>query len=230
MTTTFRYIGRGVYSTKDAERLTGIPSKRIRRWTRGYRYLYEGKPRFLPAIIAAESEGQGRAPVLSFADLIEVRFLEAFLDRGVPWRNIRRAAEHARVLLGVARPFSSHLFMTDGRTILAKISDDLGDPRLIDLANNQYEFEKVVSPMLWAGLEFDGIEPQRWWPMGTDRGVVLDPARAFGAPIVAREGVPTEILARAVAAEGSERAVARWYEVSLESVVDAVAFERSLPK
>ena len=69
----------------------------------------------------------------------------------------------------------------------------------------------------------------RWFPLGASRNtIVLDPARAFGRPIVASGGVPTEVLAQAVEVEGSVERVAKLYEVPLPAVRDALAFQRQL--
>jgi uncharacterized protein (DUF433 family) len=68
----------------------------------------------------------------------------------------------------------------------------------------------------------------RWWPMGHKRLVVIDPARAFGAPIVAKGGVPTRVLYFSARAERSQKAAAAIYDVPLRAVRDAVAFEKRL--
>lgn len=229
VTTTFRLIGRGVYSLHDAERLTGVQRKRIRRWTSGYSYRSGLRYIYSPPVIAEAAQGAIGLPALDFGDLIEVRFLNAFRNYGVSWKAIRIAAEHARELLGRHHPFSSRIFKTDGRTILADVIGDGGDRFLLDLVRNQYEFERIICPLLYEGIEFNGHdEPERWWPLGTERAVVLDPIRAFGAPITAVEGVPTRILADAVAAEGSVPFVSELYDVARSSVEDALEFESRL--
>jgi len=228
-TRTFRLIGQGVYSFSEASRLSRVPAPRIRRWTRGYTYVYRGEQRFSPPPIGIHDEGQADEPLVSFADLLEVRFLNAFREYGVSWRTIRIASEAAKELLGRHHPFSSRIFKTDGRTILAEILRETGDSFLLDLVRSQYEFEKIVSPFLFAGIEYNDLsEPHRWWPLGDSRSVVVDPERAFGAPIVNAEGVPTQVLYNAYNAEQAFEFVAGWFEVSLESVKDAVAFEHSL--
>ncbi len=58
--------------------------------------------------------------------------------------------------------------------------------------------------------------------------VVLDPQRAFGQPIVTKEGVPTTTLAEAIAVEGTVDRVARIYDVGPDSVRDAIRFEKTL--
>lgn len=225
----FEKIGRGIYSLAEAERLMKVPSQRIRRWARGYTYWYKGEQRYTPPIISTEVETVNGLPALDFSDLIEIRFLNAFREYGVGMKAIRIAAQRAKEFLGRHRPFSSHIFKTDGRTILAELVGETGDKVLLDLVKSQYAFERILGPFLYDGLDFDEFaEPERWWPLGSERLVVLDPHRAFGAPITARGGIPTILLNGAVRAEGSIEFVADWYEVEPEEVRDAVEFEAHL--
>jgi uncharacterized protein (DUF433 family) len=225
----FRYIGRGVYTLAEAARLSAVPSKRLRRWTGGYRYLYKGEFRYSPPPVAAVTPEYDGTPVISFGDLLEVRFLNAFREYGVSWKVIRLASAAAKELLGRHHPFSSRIFRTDGRNILAELTRVTGDKLLLNLVNDQYEFERIVSPFLYAGIEYDQEEqPRRWWPRGVAKQVVIDPERALGAPIVPREGVPTRVLYNAFLAESSLEFVARWFDVDFAAVRDAVDFERSL--
>jgi uncharacterized protein (DUF433 family) len=53
--------------------------------------------------------------------------------------------------------------------------------------------------------EYD--ELLRWFPLGKNRRVVVDPGRSFGRPI-SLEGVPTAVLASALKAEKSAEDVA----------------------
>lgn len=222
----FRFIGRGVYSLPEAERLLRIPRKRIRRWMEGYAFTSSGQRHHSSPIIASDLGRHAGELALSFADLIEVRFLDAFLEHGVSWKSIRIAAARARELLGSSHPFSTKTFKTDGRYILAEIAAPGEVPELLNLVKNQYEFQKVVSPLLFAGIEWNPFDaPDRWYPMAPRRGVVIDPARAFGAPIVVDGAVPTYILASAAKAEGSMRMAAAVYDVPLRAVRAAVEFE-----
>lgn len=225
----FVMIGQGTYSLADAQRITGVPSDTIRRWTRGYEYRYKKQTRYSPPIIGTKTPEVDGTPTLNFADLMEVRFLNVFRKYGVSARIIRIASRRAQELLGRPRPFSTKIFKTDGRTILADFVHETGDRQLLELVQDQYEFTKVVDPFLYHGIEFNDMqEPERWWPLGSDREVVIDPARAFGAPIAAASGIPTRVLAAGVDAEQSVDLVARWYRVTPEQVNDAVEFEQSI--
>ena len=225
----WRLIGRGLYSPAEAARLTGVPIRRINRWTRGYWFLHNGKRRWSEPVIGLSIRKIVNAPVLEFADLIEVRFLSRFRDCGIGWPAIRLAAKRAKEILGTSHPFSSKRFTTDGHTILAELVDQAGDHHLLDLVRNQWEFERLVVKFLQRGLHYDGKDGPQWWcPLGDDRKVVIHPARAFGAPIVTPGSIRTLILCNAYKAEGSHEAVARWYKVEPDAVADAVEFEQGL--
>ncbi|MDQ3222076.1 MAG: helix-turn-helix domain-containing protein [Gemmatimonadota bacterium] len=227
----FRFIGQGVYSVAEAGRLTGVSVENLRRWARGYHYQCRGEKRYSPPIIGTGLTERDQDPILEFRDIIEARFLAAFRKAGVSWRVIRMVAAKVHGTLEQTHPFATRIFRTDGRTILLQlISDDEMDNRLVDLLHDQYEWDRVVGDYLVEEkVEFRPTqEPIRWWPLGQDRQVVVDPARAFGAPIVSDEGVQTYLLAKAVGIEGDVDFVAHWYSVKPEAVRDAVTFETGL--
>jgi uncharacterized protein (DUF433 family) len=222
----FQLIGRGVYTLREAHRFTGVPMRSIQRWAYGYKYLGRRGFQHSAPIVSSGIDVEG-ARVIDFGALLEVRFLNAFRKHGLSWKTIRRSAEAVIELLGKRYPISSRIFKTDGKQILAEIVRYVGDKQLLNLVKRQYEFEKVISPMLYAGVEFDDLdEPFRWWPLGTDRRVVIDPARAFGAPIIAKTRIPTSVLDGAARVEGSIEAAAEMYDVEFSAVEDAVEFER----
>ncbi len=163
---------------------------------------------------------------VGFKDLMEIRFVRAFLEQGVSWKTMRDAHVAAKAKLGTDHPFCAHKFATDGREILLKQAQESGDTCLINITNDQREFERIVSPFL-KELEFDqGVT--RWWPLGRARQIVVDPVRNLGQPTVNRSGVPTRVLALSVKTNGSIDSVAHWFEVAPEEVRDAVEFEQTL--
>jgi len=92
----------------------------------------------------------------------------------------------------------------------------------------QKVFPKVVTPFL-RDLKFaPDNQIAEWWPLGTERRVLLDPNRQFGQPIVFKSGVRTEILYLAVKNGASQDEVAEWFEVERKDVLDAVEFEKRL--
>ncbi len=227
----FNLIGKGVYSLYEAHRLTEVPRRSIVRWTRGYDFTYRGQKHHSKPIVQASTFGAEEEVFLTFKDIIEMRFVHAFRKHNVSWPEIRKASERASEIIGSAYPFSTKRFSTDGRRILADFVNDIGDPVLLSVVHGQVEMREVVSPMLYAGIDFGtNEEPDRWWPVEGSRRIVVDPARQFGAPLVDEEGVQTMILARAAIYQNSIEVVADQYEVDPISVAEAVEFELSRPR
>lgn len=221
-------LGVGTYSVPEAARLSGVSSGSIRRWLRGYTFESERGRRSSAPIWRSELGAERGELELGFRDLVELRAIRAFLNDGVTWPVLRRAHERAVQMVGHPHPFSSRTFSTDGRRIFAELVTEKSEPLPTDVITGQAYFEKILRPLL-RQIEFDEHAlPERWWPMGSSRRVVIDPRRSFGQPIVAREGVPTRALAAAIEAGDSRATVARWFEVSLRSLTDAVAFEQQL--
>ena len=124
---------------------------------------------------------------LDFLDLVEIRYVKAFVEAGVSWHVLRAAHERAAEMLHVDHPFATKRFFTDGQTILTRVAE----PAFLDLMGNQLAFSRILGRYLAGaeGLDFDDNDmARRWWPMGRKRLVVIDAERSFGQPIVSTEG------------------------------------------
>ena len=223
------WIGVGLYTIPEAARLTGVHPQRIRRWVVGYSYKRDSISHDQPPVWHADMPSLHGTNGLSFQDLIEVRFVEAFRAHNVPWRTIRSAAVKACEVFERPHPFASQQFKTDGRWIFLETLEETGEKKLLNLAKSQFEFEKMLAPILKGGLEFTKSDQgARWYPDWPKQDVVVDPQYSFGQPIVARGGVPTEILAKAVEVEESIEVVSKWYDLPPSVVKAAVAYENRL--
>jgi len=220
-------LGLGIYTVPQAARLAGVPARSIRRWLFGYKYEYEGQTVKQPAVVRADQVAR-QLKIVTFQDLIELKFVHAFREHGVSWKTIRYSAGKACEITGSDHPFASRQFVTDGRTIFAEIAKSSRNTELLDLMLDQMAMRVVFLPSLRAKLEIDELGVRRLFPLGKSRPVVIDPARQFGQPISRDEGVPTIVLAKAAKAMDSMPAVARWYDVKLAAVRAAVEFEQRL--
>ena len=220
----YLYIGHGVYSVAEAARLTGVPASTIRRWTRGYSYTRNGFRHKLPPVF--DSTEAGESPILRFVDLIEVRALRSFREKGVPWLTLRIASHKAAQITGHSHPFSQRSFRTDGRRILQQVEE----AALHDIVTDEQYFKDFVRTVLPDNeLDFSETDaPVRWHPMGRESTVIIEPTRSFGAPICNPSGVRTRLLSRTYRAEQDMDRVAWWYDTTIEEVQDAVAYEIQL--
>ncbi len=218
-------LGKGIYPIPVAARLSKVSERRIRSWLKR---LESEEAREDNRFWKGEHQPIDKKIVLGFLDLQEVRFVEAFLKAGVTWKVLRAAHEVARIRYGSEHPFCTRAFATDGKHIIEALKNSANQIEYEEIAKTQKVFAAVVHPFI-KDLEFSSDKGLlRWWPLGTKRGVVLDPHRQFGQPIVSDAGVATEILYLALKAGQSTRDVANWYEVQESAVRDAVDFEEWL--
>ncbi len=162
---------------------------------------------------------------------MEIRFVQTFRSHGVSLQSIRRALARAKELWEDDEyPFLSLKFKSDGKAIFAAAAKNRDEEEIVfNVLTGQLFEERFLQRPLYEGLEYDHFDKlRRWWPLGLDRSIVLDPKRRFGQPITKEEGVPTKVLAAAFIADRSRHAVADWYQVGVQAVDDAVEFEQLL--
>ncbi|MBG0795895.1 hypothetical protein IYY11_21285 [Methylocystis sp. H62] len=220
-------IGIGSYTVPEASRLIKTPARNIRRWLGGYSHKNRGMAVEIPPLWTPQIPRLDDHIELGFRDLIELRFVQAFIDAGLGLKTIRNCLEYARECANDDRPFSTRRFKTDGRTIFLDSLKQSGDTELLDLKKRQFVFKRVIERS-FKDLDISDEAVARWRPLNGKDTIVLDPKRAFGQPITANFGVPTVVLADALKVEGSVERVAKIYEVSASVVRDAVKFEESL--
>jgi uncharacterized protein (DUF433 family) len=223
------YVGVGLYSYPEAARILGVPAPKLRRWAGDYRPRAEGTERLhKPVIVRHLGKGQ---PMLTFVELMELYFVKLFRAEGVSMPTIRKAAEEAARRFGTSHPFAVQRFDTDGHRIFATLRENAREERVVEeLGRGQLVFD-TVARSFFRKLDYpDDGAVRRYWPLGHEGRVVLDPQRAFGQPIDAESGVPTRALYEAVLADGGQppEAVAKWFDVPLAAVHAAVKYETGL--
>lgn len=220
-------LGIGYYTVPEAARLIRMPARTINRWLGGYGFRSKGQPRRMPPLWIPELPPNEDRLELGFRDLIELRFVQAFVAQNVDLRVIRACLERAREVVSDTRPFSTRRFKTDGRTIFLESLKATGEGEMLDLKHGQYVIRAVLERS-FRDLDLEGDVVSRWRPFQGKDTIVLDPQRAFGQPIATESGVPTVALADAVTSEGSIERVARLFEMAPAVVRDAVRFEDTL--
>jgi DNA-binding transcriptional MerR regulator len=192
------------------------------------------EPRFSPGIVPPDLPPMGGRRIFSFHELIELRFVSWCRENGVSMPVIRAAAQVAAELFQATHPFALDTFATDGHNIFALMREKRADLALgknvlaVELPKFQLVFTSMIEPY-FKDLDFEDHWANRWWPLGKDRRVVLDPARRFGEPIDGETGVPTNSLYQTYLAEDKDMSrVAWWYDVPVEAVAYAVDYEKLL--
>ena len=212
-------LGHGIYTLPEAARLVHTSAARLKAWFCGW-------PRRPGPITRSDyPEPVNCYRVISFLDLIDV-LVVAELRQKAPLQYLRKVRDALEHELGSPHPFCYKNLYTQGRHVFIEIAAESGDRHLKELVANQYAFMKILSPFLkTVKYAEQTLTAMQWRPYP---GVVLDPQRQFGKPIVESVNIPTSILGAAYKANKQDiAAVADWYAVSPRDITTAVEFEET---
>lgn len=214
----------GIYTIPDAAELVGAQPASVRVWVEGH----TGKQD--PVIENELGKVEGKTAV-SFANLMELRFIARFVEAGVRLQEIRRIMSEAKATLNHPHPFATRtVFKTDGRKIVAEIARRNGLMLIYDLKSKNYEMPSVVMTSLLDDVSFDPHgEAIEWRPRPKIApNVVVHPRIAFGRPVLRPSQIPTETIAKSFNVEGNTRFVADIFDIPEKHVREAVRFETDL--
>ena len=124
-------LGIGLYTVRDASRLTGVHAPRIRRWLLGYPYRTALEVKQQNALWRPEVPRMNETVALSFNDLLEIRFVGAFRGLGFSIQKIRRAISELGRIAETAYPFSHRKVVTDGAYLFAQLKNEEGKPLFV---------------------------------------------------------------------------------------------------
>jgi uncharacterized protein (DUF433 family) len=213
------WLNRPLYNYAEADRLAGVSRGTAQRWLTGYGY-YDTRGRFItqpPVTPGTVSEGG-----VSFIDLVEIVAIGGLKEQGFPLRQIRQIVANCQEILKVARPLATLRFKTDGREIFVDRDDALVD---VGRRKRRRAWEEVLRPYLET-LDYNADDlAHRWWPMGRDERILVDPDYGFGFPVVADTGVRTEIILERFQAGDLNDQIAEDFNITTLEVQRALQFE-----
>jgi uncharacterized protein (DUF433 family) len=232
-------LGVGFYTRAETARLLRVHPTTLNRWVRGYTYKlrHEGQvveTRTKQPVVQIYLPPVANVLALSFVELIELRVIKAFIQKGLPLQRIRVAAERALEVFNTAHAFASRRVFTDGQIIFAELTAptvptaEAGIPNVIELTRNRHL--QVHAGCLLEGhldeISFsqETLLADRWWPLSKDFPIVLDPKIAFGAPVIEGTATRTDVVAGTARAMSSD-AAANVYQLKKREVEAAVQFE-----
>lgn len=221
----------------DAARYLHLPEATVRNWAYGYPYpTRRHGPRHALPLIEVES---GAAHDFSFLNLIELHVLAAFRrEHRLQMPTIRRAIEFLKKQLDSPRPLIDENMETDGLNIfvtklgqLINVSQhgQFAMKALLDAHLKRIDRDPKGVPIrlfpFTQARRADGVSPH---VTGNEpRIVAIDPAVAFGRPVIAGSRVPTvEIFERFNAGEAPDELAADFGR-SLEEVLEAIRCENT---
>ena len=221
-----------IYNPTFVGRLVGLTTGRTKRWLEGYNYTYEvGAKKEVrtghkePIIDRTNTDFPNYA---SFLDLIDLLFVNEFLKYGISLQRIRKALDEANSILG-GHHFAQRSFFTDGKKIYLQVKDE-ADALLELLSGGQWVIEKFIKELSHQVI-FDKPTgfAKRWYPLGPEGLVVIDPKISFGEPIIVGKGVSTANVYDLYVGERKRiKKVGSWLKLNDNEIKAAIHFETKL--
>jgi len=213
------------YQLAEAARYVRLAPATLRSWVIGRKYpVQTGRGFFEPLLRAADGTGH----VLSFNNLIEAHVLRALrTDHSVSIRSVREALDYAERQYGIDRLLlRSELATNAGELFLDRYGE------LVNLSKSgQIAMRKLLEAYL-SRVEWEKSFPVRLYPflsaeLVDGRPIAIDPAIAFGRPIIVSRSISTAVIAKRIDAGESVSEVASDYELSTQEIEEAVLYERA---
>lgn len=215
------------YGLAEAARYLKVPGATLRSWVAGRPYpTSRGGGQFKPLIHPPAR----KPPVLSFWNLVEAHVLRALrADHGVSIGAVRKALAYAENTLKIERLLLSKELGTEGGRIFLQRYGELVDLSASGQMALRLVFEDHLKRVEWGEWMF----PIRLYPFTSSestsaaRPIAIDPAVAFGRPVLVRVGVTTSTIAERIDAGESASDVASDYDLQVNEVEEAVLYERA---
>ena len=215
----------------DAARIVGVPSSTLSSWAKGYLRRFPDRPDVSGGpVITFEPPARQGEPSIPFVGLAEALVLAAVRRSGVPMRRIRPALVELEREIGVDHALASRKLFTDGAELLF----DFGEGHhaapagraardLVVVRNGQRVFVDVVSEYLDC-IQYgeDGYPTVIEVPAYRHAEVVVDPTRAFGAPIFERGGARVDDVLERFWADESIDELAQEFGVPVDQLEDVL--------
>ena len=210
-------LGMGIYSIPDAAAILDMPVSKVRRWVKKYwelEFLQDGGQSY--------TWGESREKAFHFLTLIEIIAVDSFREIGVSFPKIKLAHSKLSELLDTKYPFAHAELMTDGKSIFYELLES----SLLEVdEKQQLSFTDLVAPYC-KKIDFQDKTQlaERYWPLGKDHAIVVDPHHSFGQPVIKGTNTTVETIFSMLNAGESPEFVATIYDLELDAVKDVVAY------
>lgn len=211
-------LGNGIYTAGDISRILRIKEEKVRRWIKVY---WDGEIGAEYGQLYSWNITGNRA--VSFHTMVEFYIMLLFSEVGVAPMAVAKAHKELSQMFNTPFPFARKEVLQNiqvsGRDIYIEIHGN------IQQLNGTKQLALRLIQQFYKNLDFDKDEiATRFWPMGKDTSVVVDPSRKFGSPVLADNNIYPETLYQHFLAGDPVNYLAHIYEISEKEVEDAIKF------
>lgn len=165
----------------------------------------------------------GKSQAVGFHTLVEFYILVGLAEAGVKTREVLKAHMELSEELNTPFPFAQKNVLekmkTDGKKIFLTtngITCTLDGTRQLNMS---------FIRLFLKNLEFDEeLIASRFWPLGKEKSIMVDPKRKFGHPVVGKSNIYPETIYNLYKAGEPEKFIAFTYKISEDEVRHAIEY------
>lgn len=211
-------FGQGFYTATDASVILDIPYSKVGYWFRKYvkgefeahsnfRYYYDSE----------------KVTAVNFHTLIEIYVFDFFRQNKIPTKNIILAHQELSKQLKTHYPFCrTEFLLSSGKDILYQAGNAIFEAK----PGFQQAISEYVIPYS-KKIEFKDCIAAKYYPLGKDRSIVVNPNNQFGSPII--EGTNIKVTTLLSLFKGGEniKFISEMFELNERQVSDAIIFSKA---
>lgn len=211
-------LGKGIFTPAEIARILHLPTSTINRWINTY-----GDGEFSSGLEHGASWRIDGSKAVDFLTMIEVVVMGTMSEQGVRSREIAKAHKVLANMYKTSHPFASKIVIDrlkiDGKKIYFVDSE-----HIINLdGTHQINLDFIKD--MFKNLDFDADEiASRYWPLGKDKSIVIDPKRKFGHPVIAGKNIYPETIFGMIEAGDPPGFVASLYNLTDQEIQDAIKY------
>ncbi len=208
-------LGNGIYTVPDLALILQLPQHRVRRWLSVF---FDER---LATGDGGYSRGKGKEKTTNFLTLIEFYVFYMLREENISVIKILEAHRYMSGALKTQYPFACYRLLVNKKQIL--YSKDEATWVHAD-KSNQIVIHKIIE-QFFKKIDFSASElAERFWPMGKDHNIVVDPHHQFGQPVINGTNVNASTIYSMSESGEPLSNIGILYDLTEAQVNDAIAF------
>lgn len=216
-----RELGSGAFTVEDVSMILGQSHQKV------YRYIKEyGDVKFGKLYNETYSWSVDKTLVVNFYALIELHVIFLLMEtHKIKLSEINKAREVLAKSFGTPYPLATQKIFTDKKDILYKHLDEYVNAN----KTHQFNLKEIVAPSL-KKVEWKNGAAYRYFPLGKQHSVVVDPLRQHGQPTIIKSNLRTQTIWRMYESGEPKENIKTLYDLTTKELDDALLFYKSINK
>jgi len=211
-------INNGIYTVPDVSKILRLPYQKVNYWVNKYWDKELGD-----AFEGRYSWTIENTRAVSFHTLIEFYVFYHLGEVGVKPKDVLKAHIELSRLFDTPFPFAKRIILENIRTTGKKVF--LESEKGIFSLDGIRQFNLDFIRMFFKKIDFDNdLVASRFWPLGKERSILIDPRRQFGHPVLGKTNIYPETIYNLYKAGEPIDFLAFTYDIDQSVVNDAIIY------